>query len=163
MNAFWRERVLTHATRPLSIGTLYFSAGLAWFFITNQIIDHFFAIPIGLLAVRGMLFIAVTAFLIYLHMRLDNELDRGHVQEKIVRNAEDIDRAVTACPAGGSERLGREMQREQALTMLGMITAGIVHEINNPIGIIASRAELLLSDATSSALSSELRAPGSAK
>lgn len=58
-----------------------------------------------------------------------------------------------------TERLAleREARRGQTMTTLGMVAAGIVHEINNPIGIISSRAELLLADADSQGLPADLR------
>jgi two-component system sensor kinase FixL len=60
----------------------------------------------------------------------------------------DQDRLVIAFVTDITERLAleHEARRGETLTTLGMVAAGIVHEINNPIGIIASRAELLLDD-----------------
>ena len=69
-------------------------------------------------------------------------------------------RMVIAFVADISERLAleHEARRGQTLTTLGMVAAGIVHEINNPLGIIASRAELLLENSDPGILSSELKA-----
>jgi PAS domain S-box-containing protein len=60
----------------------------------------------------------------------------------------DQSRLVIAFVTDITERLAleHEARRGETLTTLGMVAAGIVHEINNPIGIIASRAELLLDD-----------------
>jgi PAS domain S-box-containing protein len=70
----------------------------------------------------------------------------------------DQGRLVIAFVMDITERLAleHEARRGETLTTLGMVAAGIVHEINNPIGIIASRAELLLDDP--SVLSPSLRA-----
>jgi PAS domain S-box-containing protein len=70
----------------------------------------------------------------------------------------DQGRFVIAFVMDITERLAleHEARRGETLTTLGMVAAGIVHEINNPIGIIASRAELLLDDP--SVLSPSLRA-----
>lgn len=72
----------------------------------------------------------------------------------------DNGRLVIAFVTDITERLAleREARRGQTLATLGMVAAGIVHEINNPIGIISSRAELLLADADSRGLSPELKA-----
>ena len=53
-----------------------------------------------------------------------------------------------------TQRLGVERATRQAerLASLGSLSAGIAHEINNPIGIITSRIELMLIDAAEHAL-----------
>jgi len=53
-----------------------------------------------------------------------------------------------------TQRLAVERATRQAerLASLGSLSAGIAHEINNPIGIIASRIELMLIDAAEHAL-----------
>jgi PAS domain S-box-containing protein len=51
--------------------------------------------------------------------------------------------------------LEREARRGQTLAALGLVAAGIVHEINTPIGIISSRAEFLLTEG--SGLASDFR------
>jgi PAS domain S-box-containing protein len=53
--------------------------------------------------------------------------------------------------------LEREARRGQTLAALGLVAAGIVHEINTPIGIISSRAEFLLTEAEGSGLVSDFR------
>jgi PAS domain S-box-containing protein len=54
--------------------------------------------------------------------------------------------------------LEREARRGQTLAALGLVAAGIVHEINTPIGIISSRAEFLLTEAEGSGgLASDFR------
>lgn len=52
--------------------------------------------------------------------------------------------------------LEREARRGQTLAALGLLAAGIVHEINTPIGIISSRAEFLLTEAESRSLPSDV-------
>ncbi len=47
-----------------------------------------------------------------------------------------------------SERLAleREARRNAILSSLGAVAAGVVHDLNNPLGFISTRAELMLSD-----------------
>ena len=58
-----------------------------------------------------------------------------------------------------SERLAFQRAARQAdkLAALGTLSAGIAHEINNPIGIITSRVEVMLLEAEGEELSAELR------
>ena len=58
-----------------------------------------------------------------------------------------------------SERLAFQKAARQAdkLAALGTLSAGIAHEINNPIGIITSRVEVMLLEAEGEDLSAELR------
>jgi PAS domain S-box-containing protein len=58
-----------------------------------------------------------------------------------------------------SERvaLQRAARQSDKLAALGTLSAGIAHEINNPIGIITSRVEVMLLEAEGGELSAELR------
>lgn len=58
-----------------------------------------------------------------------------------------------------SERVAFQRASRQAdkLAALGTLSAGIAHEINNPIGIISSRVELMLLEAEEGGLSPEVR------
>jgi signal transduction histidine kinase len=53
-------------------------------------------------------------------------------------------------------KLEHESRRSERLVTLGAISAGIAHELNNPIGIICSRIELMLTDAESRKLPAEV-------
>jgi signal transduction histidine kinase len=58
-----------------------------------------------------------------------------------------------------SERVAyqRAARQSDKLAALGTLSAGVAHEINNPIGIITSRVELMMLEATDDALSPEMR------
>ena len=58
-----------------------------------------------------------------------------------------------------SERVAFQKAARQAdkLAALGTLSAGIAHEINNPIGIITSRVEVMMLEAEESALPAEVR------
>lgn len=58
-----------------------------------------------------------------------------------------------------SERVAFQRAARQAdkLAALGTLSAGIAHEINNPIGIISSRVEVMLLEAEGGELSAEMR------
>jgi signal transduction histidine kinase len=58
-----------------------------------------------------------------------------------------------------SERLAFQRAARQAdkLAALGTLSAGIAHEINNPIGIITSRVEVMLLEAEGEELPAEMR------
>ncbi len=53
-------------------------------------------------------------------------------------------------------QLERIAHQSEKMTALGTLAAGIAHEINNPIGIIASRVELMLMEAREKGLSAEM-------
>jgi two-component system NtrC family sensor kinase len=52
------------------------------------------------------------------------------------------------------KKLEQQLLRADKLTSLGMLVAGVVHEINNPLGIIAGYSEALLDRANDPALNS---------
>jgi signal transduction histidine kinase len=54
-------------------------------------------------------------------------------------------------------RLEQQSQRAEKLAALGTLAAGIAHELNNPIGIMASRIEVMLLEGESTGLPQQLR------
>ena len=58
-----------------------------------------------------------------------------------------------------SEKVGLERSARQAekLAALGTLSAGLVHELNNPIGVISSRIELMLQEAEERRLPPQVR------
>jgi PAS domain S-box-containing protein len=54
-------------------------------------------------------------------------------------------------------RLEQSVQESEKLAAIGTLAAGVAHEINNPIGIMASRIELMLEDAEESGLPAAVR------
>jgi PAS domain S-box-containing protein len=53
-------------------------------------------------------------------------------------------------------KLERESRRGETLTALGAIAAGVAHELNNPLAVVASRIELMMA-ATEPGLSTQMR------
>jgi PAS domain S-box-containing protein len=72
---------------------------------------------------------------------------RGEVQGTLI-TVEDV-----------TERVGLEkaMQQAEKMAAIGTLSAGLAHEINNPIGVIASRVECMLLEADEQALSEMVR------
>jgi len=72
---------------------------------------------------------------------------RGEVQGALI-TVEDI-----------TERLGLEkaVQQVEKMAAIGTLSAGLAHEINNPIGVIASRVECMLWEADEQGLSEMVR------
>jgi PAS domain S-box-containing protein len=55
------------------------------------------------------------------------------------------------------ERQGELLRQQEKLATLGTLAAGLAHEINNPMGIIASRIELMLMESDINGLSAQAR------
>jgi len=72
---------------------------------------------------------------------------RGEVQGTLI-TVEDV-----------TERVGLEkaMQQAEKMAAIGTLSAGLAHEINNPIGVIASRVECMLLEAEEQSLSETVR------
>jgi PAS domain S-box-containing protein len=93
---------------------------------------------------------------------LEHETVRGH---RVAWNVSGSLVRQEGLPAGAvlliediTERRGLEKAARQSekLAALGTLAAGLAHELNNPIGIISTRAELLLLDAEPRALPEDL-------
>jgi two-component system NtrC family sensor kinase len=82
----------------------------------------------------------------------------------------DLKGSVIRGPGGGIEgvvlhlqditdrlKLERSVQESEKLAAIGTLAAGVAHEINNPIGIMTSRIELMLEDAGEAGLSAPVR------
>ena len=74
-------------------------------------------------------------------------LRQGNLPAGAVLLVEDITQRI------GLERVARQSEK---LAALGTLAAGLAHELNNPIGIITSRAELMLLEAESKPLPEDL-------
>jgi signal transduction histidine kinase len=55
------------------------------------------------------------------------------------------------------ERQGEVLRQQEKLASLGTLAAGLAHEINNPMGIIASRIELMLMESDTNGLPAQTR------
>jgi PAS domain S-box-containing protein len=53
------------------------------------------------------------------------------------------------------QRLERASRQTERLTALGQLSAGLAHEVNNPIGVMTTRIELMLMDAEANKLPAE--------
>ncbi len=53
------------------------------------------------------------------------------------------------------QRLERASRQTERLTALGQLSAGLAHEVNNPIGVMTTRIELMLMDAETNKLPAE--------
>jgi PAS domain S-box-containing protein len=56
----------------------------------------------------------------------------------------------------GRKAMERATRQAERLSALGRLSAGIAHEVNNPIGIMTSRIELMLMDAEAKGLPAEM-------
>jgi PAS domain S-box-containing protein len=54
------------------------------------------------------------------------------------------------------QRLERATRQTERLSALGQLSAGVAHEINNPIGVMTTRIELMLMDAEANKLAAEV-------
>src|SRR5579872_7325641 len=82
---------------PFRIAVTYVIAGGAWFLITDEVINRTFSIPIHLLFARTVIFILVTAILLYyLVYRLATDLFRSNaeLQESTARANTYLESAV---------------------------------------------------------------------
>jgi PAS domain S-box-containing protein len=88
-----------------------------------------------------------------------------HVPRSSVPTLLDLKGSVIRSPSGGIEgvvlllenitdrvKLEQSVQESEKLAAIGTLAAGVAHEINNPIGIMTSRIELMLEEAEESGL-----------
>jgi two-component system sensor histidine kinase HydH len=134
--------VITAATTLDLIGTLIFSliSAMAYLsFLAFVDWQHEYLPPdqVRVLALRA-LFIAVVGYLVYLQAR-GKRLEMERTRQAAAQLAES-NRVLRSTQAS--------LRRSERLAALGQLTAGLAHELRNPLGTIKASAELLVKPST---------------